>query len=147
MRGPPWDTPPEDRPSPPSPPLAVTDRQGLAGVLARHVLHAYSEVAHGALTAAEVQAMWVHVQQVPMGAEGGGHQRNRWGWETGGWRGGGDGHAVEALRVADAAIRGTRWPIMDICDWQRWGTGGRPGSTDGGNSIAEGGDTKGLWGH
>lgn len=44
---------------------AGTDRQGLAGVLSRHVLEAHGEVAHGALAAAEVEAVRVHVEQVP----------------------------------------------------------------------------------
>lgn len=66
MRGPPG----RAHPPPPGP---ATDRQGLAGVLACHVLHSHSEVAHGALATAEVEAVWVHVQQVP--AEMGGCMR------------------------------------------------------------------------
>lgn len=77
MRGPPGTPLP-----PPSPhPGTATDRQGLAGVLARHVLYSHGEVAHGALAATEVKAVWVHVQQVPAGA--GGHQRDRRGWAPG----------------------------------------------------------------
>lgn len=75
MRGPPG----RAHPPPPGP---ATDRQGLAGVLACHVLHSHSEVAHGALATAEVEAVWVHVQQVP--AEMGGlRERDRRGWATG----------------------------------------------------------------
>ena len=75
-------------PGTPHPPLwgPGTDRQGLAGVLARHVLHSHGEVAHGALAAAEVEAMRVHVEQVPVGTGWGtseGHQRDRRGWATG----------------------------------------------------------------
>lgn len=53
-------------PCPPTPGPA-TDRQGLAGVLACHVLHSHGEVSHGALATAEVEAVRVHVQQVPEG--------------------------------------------------------------------------------
>lgn len=61
-------------PGPPHPPLPgpATDRQGLAGVLARHVLHSHGEVAHRALAAAEVEALRVHVEQVPVGTGAGG---------------------------------------------------------------------------
>lgn len=55
----------------------ATDRQGLAGVLACHVLHSHGEVAHGALAAAEVEAVWVHVQQAPAGAGACPRQRDR----------------------------------------------------------------------
>lgn len=58
--------------SPPSPPPGqgtATDRQGLAGVLARHELDADDEVAHRALAAAEIEAVRVHVQQVPGDSE------------------------------------------------------------------------------
>lgn len=59
------------RPGTPRPPLLglglATDRQGLAGVLACHVLHSHGEVAHGALAAAEVEAVRVHIEQVPAG--------------------------------------------------------------------------------
>lgn len=77
--GPTWDTPPGTPLS--SPPGLATDRQGLAGVLAGHVLHSHGEVAHGALAATEVKAVWVDVQQVPAGT--GGHQRDRRGWTAG----------------------------------------------------------------
>lgn len=84
---------------PPPPSGLATDRQRLAGVLARHVLHSHGEVAHGALAAAEVEAVWVHVQQVPAGA--GERHRDR---ETGllEWRDGPCGWGTEGR------VRGVR---------------------------------------
>lgn len=76
MSGQPWT---------PHPPLLgpATDRQGLAGVLACHILHSHSEVAHGALAAAEVEAMRVHIEQVPVRTGEGERQRDKRGWATG----------------------------------------------------------------
>lgn len=64
-------------PPPSTSPGPAADRQGLAGVLACHVLHSHSEVAHGALAAAEVEAVWVHEQQAPAGAGAWPRQRDR----------------------------------------------------------------------
>lgn len=94
MRGPPG------TPYPPLPGPA-TDRQGLAGVLARHVLHSHSEVAHGALAAAEVEAMWVYIEQVPVGTGVGASKgQKRLGLLKQAWPGTQDsGHMAEALKA------------------------------------------------
>lgn len=42
-----------------------TDRQGLALVLACHVLDPHGQVAHRALATAEIEAVWVYEEQVP----------------------------------------------------------------------------------
>lgn len=42
-----------------------TDWQGLALVFACHVLDPHGQVAHRALATAEIEAVWVHEEQVP----------------------------------------------------------------------------------
>lgn len=42
-----------------------TDRQGLALVFTCHVLDPHGQVAHRALATAEIEAVWVHEEQVP----------------------------------------------------------------------------------
>ena len=43
----------------------VTHRHGQAGVLPGHELNLHRNVAHWSLSTVEVQALWVHIQQVP----------------------------------------------------------------------------------
>lgn len=87
------------RPGTPRPPLPgpATDRQGLAGVFARHVLHSHGQVAHGALAAAEVEAVWVHVEQVPVGT-GAGEGVSKGQRRLGSWNKPGLGHRTTATR-------------------------------------------------
>jgi len=44
---------------------SATHRQSLTGILSRHELNLHGDVPHGALTAAEVQTLWVNIEQVP----------------------------------------------------------------------------------
>lgn len=108
MRGPPG------TPHPPAPGPA-TDRQGLAGVLACHVLHSHSEVSHGALAAAEVEAVRVHIEQVPVGTGVG--------WER---RGGREAAEAEAVQVHIEQV-----PVG-------MGAGGRAGAVDGQKKLSLG---------
>ena len=45
--------------------LSVTHLQSLTWVLCGHELNLHSDVSHGPLTTAEVQTLWVNIEEIP----------------------------------------------------------------------------------